>query len=146
INDSGLVTGTFVNIRLFSGFSVAPFIYQNGAIGTLSGVPSDFVPFGLTNSGQIAGTRVAVQGTNVNSYFFNSQALFVPMPGGAPMVLPPQSGKQGSAFGLSRSGAWVAGGSIDPSANFVKPTLWYNGNPQALPTLSGFQSGGAIAV
>src|SRR5262245_44192709 len=41
INDSGLVIGTFVTIRLFSGFSVAPFVYQNGAIVALSGVPSD---------------------------------------------------------------------------------------------------------
>lgn len=146
INDSGLIAGTFININLFSGFTVAPFVYQNGSIQTLAGVPSDFVPFGLTNSGQIAGTRVTVQGTNVNSFYFHSQALSVPAPGSQSTVLPPQSGTQGAAFGLSRNGGWVAGGSIDPAAAFVKPTLWHNGNPQALPVLTGFQSGGAISV
>ncbi len=146
INDSGLVTGAFVNISLLSGFTVAPFVYQNGSIRAMAGVPQDFVPFGLTNSGIIAGTRISVQGANVNTFFFNSQALLVPALGSQPAVLPPQSGTQGAAFGLSHSGAWVSGGSIDPAAAFVNPTLWYNGNAQALPLLSGYQSGAAIGV
>ena len=146
INDSGLIVGTFVNISLFSGFTVAPFVYQNGSIRVFTGVPSDFVPFGLTNSGIIAGTRVSVQGANVNSFFFNSQALFVSSLGSQSSVLPPQAGTQGAAFGLSRGGAWVAGASIDPAAAFVNPTLWNSGYAQPLPLLSGFQSAGAIAV
>ena len=146
INDSGIVTGAFLNISLFAPITVAPFIFQNGSIQALMGVPQDFLPFGLTNAGQIAGTRVDINGSNVNSYLFNSQALFVSAPGSQATVLAPQSGTQGSAFGISRNGTWVSGGSIDPAAAFINPTVWHNNIPQVLPLLSGFKSAGAIGV
>jgi uncharacterized protein (TIGR03437 family) len=145
INDSGVVVGTFVSISLTSGISVAPFIYQNGAVQKFTGVPPQCAPFGLNNAGQSAATNVLSGGDNL---FVSSQALQVTA-AGTSMLLPSSGGSNGTAFGISPGGDWVGGASVSaPSANLaaIKPTIWNKGMPQVLPLASGFNYATAMGV
>jgi uncharacterized protein (TIGR03437 family) len=136
VNDSGVVVGSYVTISLLTGLSVAPFIYQNGAIQGFHGVPNSCAPFGLNNGGQAGATNV-LGGDNI---FVSSQALQLST-AGTSTVLAPSGGAQGAAFGVSPSGAWIAGASaaaVGSSVTKLIPTLWNNGKVQALPLASGF--------
>ena len=145
VNDSGVVVGTFFNISLITGLAVAPFIYQNGAIQKFNGVPPECAPFGLNNAGHSAAADILAGGTNL---FLSSHALELST-AGTSSVLAPSTGANGVAFGISATDDWVAGGSVAVAGSDVgsiKPTVWHNGNPQALPLAPGFNYSLATAV
>ena len=144
VNDSGVVTGAYVSISS-AGLSVQPFLYQNGSLQGYSGIPTNAIPFGLTNSGQCAATQVLTPG---RAFFMASQALQVSI-GGTSTDLPPSSGTGSAAFGISAGGDWLAGVSATVAGKTLeasKPTLWKNGSAQALSLASGFNYAAATAV
>jgi len=100
VNDSGVVVGGYIVINLEKGISVAPFIYQNGSIQQLAGVPSDASPFGLTNAGQSAATQVQAGGFN---FFITSEAFFI-TGAGTSMALPSAQSSQAVALGIRLRG------------------------------------------
>lgn len=137
VNDSGVVVGGNVNINLKTGISVSPFIYQNGSIQAFTGIPGSVLPFGLTNSGKSAATKITAGGEN---FFVASQALQITT-AGTSTPLSPSSGSEAVAFGISPSGAWISGGSGTASGEELgsqTPTLWNNGTAQALPLVPNF--------
>jgi uncharacterized protein (TIGR03437 family) len=145
VNDSGLVIGTYFNIRLTSGVTFAPFIYQNGSIHNPAGVPNNLGPFGLNNAGQSAATQVLAGGLN---FFVASQAFLVSA-SGTSKGLPPSKGTQAAAFGISPSGDWVAGASTNIVAGqlvALTPTVWKDGAAQSLPVSPNFNYAGATGV
>jgi len=149
VNDSGMVAGAYLNIGLDTETSASAFVVQgDGSVQILQGTVQALLPFGLNNTGQIAGTRLEV--SNAFNYFLNSQALLTTAGGAKPVVLPPPAGILGTgtaaAFGMSPSGNWVAGASVSPGANSVLAMVWQAEKPQSLPVLSNYAQSVATAV
>jgi uncharacterized protein (TIGR03437 family) len=145
VNDSGVVVGAYVNISLATGVAISPFIYQNGSIQTFVGVPSNAAPFGLNNAGQSAATQILAGGFN---FFIASQAFSVTGTG-ASTILPLSGASEGVAFGISPSGDWIAGGTVNEVAQqlaSLKGALWHNGTFQALPSVPSFDYASATSV
>ena len=146
VNDSGVVVGDYLQGDLTQGvLFVGPFVYQNGSIQNLTNVSQAFVPFALSNSGQIAGTQLNNPSELFLSYFYG-QAMQIQTPGGAPSPLPPVGATQAVALGMSANGKWVAGSSAARDGSTVLATLWQAGAGQALPLLAGFNYAEAAAV
>ncbi len=138
VNDSGVVVGTYIVISFTTGLNVSPFIYQNGAIQTYVGVQSDFLPFGITNSGLVAGSDIAAGSLN---FFGSSQAVQIASPGSPPTMLAGVNGSQTVVFGVSSANDWVAGTSVNVAGSeltTITSTLWHNGTAQGLPRVPGF--------
>jgi uncharacterized protein (TIGR03437 family) len=145
VNDSGTVDGTYVNINLSKGLAVSPFIYQNGSIQQFVGVPSNAAVFGLTNAGDAAATQISEGGYN---FFVASQALLITGAGTSTPLSSAQS-SQGTAFGISPSGDWVAGATANVVARqlaSLKGSLWHAGAFQALPLDPNFNYATATGV
>jgi len=146
VNDSGVVVGAYVGISLLTGLSVQPFLCQNGAIQAFSGIPTNTVLFGLSNSGESAATQVTSGGTN---FFTHSTPLQVTTGGTATNLTLTGGANQGAAFGISAGGDWVAGASATVSGDNLEsadPILWKNGSAQVLTAASGFKYSSAVGV
>lgn len=144
VNDSGIVVGTFLAGSM-QQFFTGPFIYQNGSIQRLTGASPDYVPFAITNTGQIAGTEVSSKEDLFSSYFYG-HAMVMPSPGSSPVSLQAVGTTQAVALGISPDGNWIAGASASQDGAIVNPTLWHAQAPQALPSVSRFQLAAATAV
>ena len=144
INDSDVVAGGFLTININvagANFVSNPFVRQaNGTVTQPQGPMQSVLPFGLTNSGQLVGTRILVTSTSKNNVFLNSQALvYLVADGTTTLYNAPVGAGVSAAFGINQNGM-VAGASVGQnSSSAFKPLLWQNTVPQALPLLSGFQ-------
>ena len=146
VNDSGAVTGAFIDFNLASGASSTPFVLDNGVLNILAGPLQGLLPLGLNNSGQIAGTLFEILSGNFN-FFLNSRAIVTSVSGAKPVTLvPPPGAGTGAAFGISQANNWVAGASVTPNAASVNALLWQNGTPQIPPALAGFAKSIATAI
>jgi uncharacterized protein (TIGR03437 family) len=147
VNDSGLVTGAYLNISIANrSFSAAPFIVQpNGSQSQLPGSLQALLPWALNNAGQLVGSSVEISGNSLN-LFINSEAVVYPTAGGATTVLaaPPGAGTA-AAFGVNSNGT-VPGASVSANGSQFLPLLWQNAKPQALPVLSGYPESSALSV
>jgi uncharacterized protein (TIGR03437 family) len=147
VNDSGAIAGAFMNIGLETGASASGFVIQNGALTVLEGQLQSFLPFGLTDSGQMGGSLFQILGGNFN-FFLHTQALLATVAGAKPMTLtlPPGVSGSGAVFGMSQANGWVAGAAVGPSAVSVQALLWQNSAPQLLPALSNSNFGQSVAT
>jgi probable HAF family extracellular repeat protein len=88
VNDAGVVVGSYVEGDMVSGVVFASaFLYQNGAMQQMPNIYTPFVPLGLTNSGQVAGTELNSLSELFFTYFYG-QAILIPTLGGQPAILP----------------------------------------------------------
>ena len=145
VNDAGVVVGGYITVSLTTGLSVAPFLYQNGAIQSFTGIPGNSLPFALNNAGQ--GVATAINGFGDN--FFAFSKAYQVTTGGSSTALPSAGETQAAAFAISATNNWVAGASANVSGSeltSIEPTLWHNGNAQALPLVSGFNYASGFAV
>ena len=146
VNDAGVVVGDYLQGNSIENVVFAgPFLYQNGSVQPMPNIFTSFVPFGLNNSGQIAGTEFNSLAERFVNYFYG-QAILIPTLGGQPTTLLPIGVQQGVALAISPNGAWVAGASASRDGATVTPTLWRAGIQQALPLLAGFQYAEAASV
>ena len=143
INDSDVVAGGFLNINLTlagANFSSTPFVRQaNGTLTQPQGPMQGVLPFAINNVGQLVGTRILVSSTSSN-VFINSQAvLYLVADGTTTLENAPVGAGVSAGFGINQNGT-VAGASVSQNSfSALKPLLWQNSVPQALPLLSGFQ-------
>jgi uncharacterized protein (TIGR03437 family) len=147
VNDSGVVAGAYLNIDLLNAsLAATPFVVQpNGSQLQPPASLQNFLPFGLNNAGQLAGSQVSVSKQSFN-LFIASKAILYTVSSGAVTILPTPSGAgAGGAFGVSSTGA-VAGATISQAGDVFNPVLWQNNKPQALPILSGYLQSTAVST
>ena len=140
VNDSGVVTGAYLDINFTDGTSANPFVVQSdGTSQLLEGKLEGLLPLGLNDSGQIIGTQLNI--ASGFDFVLYSRALLTTVAGAgaSPTILPPAPGIFGTptaiAFGLSQANNWIAGATVGPGT-FVQAMLWKNQVPQLLPVLS----------
>ena len=144
INDSDVVAGGFLTINVNqsgANFVSNPFVRQaNGTVTQPQGPMQSVLPFALTNSGQLAGTRILVTSSSKANVFLNSQAvLYLVADGTTTLYNAPAGAGASAAFAINQNGT-VAGASVGQNnSSAFRPLLWQNSVPQTLPMLSGFQ-------
>jgi uncharacterized protein (TIGR03437 family) len=147
VNDSGAVAGAYLSVDLVNGTAGSTlFVYRDGLIQPqLPGPIQALLPFGLNNTGQLAGTNLQISAGSFN-FFIGSKALLANLTGGTQLILSSPGGGSAAAFGLNSMGV-VAGASVAQNATVVNPLLWQpNGTPQPLPLLAGYPQAVATSV
>ena len=133
VNDSGIVTGAYLNVA-GSTFTATPFvIQQDGSVTLPQGQMLDVLPFALNNAGQLAGTLLQPSAGTAN-LFVNTSAVLYNVSSGGTTILDTVGT---AAFGINSSGT-VAGAFFTPDGTQAAPLLWQDGKRLYLADSGGF--------